>query len=70
MLQHQLSLHPGTGLLADFLVYDHVEQCYKPSESKVLEKENDGEYNWNSCRYVVFASWIPYESVIPYARLF
>jgi len=49
-LQHQLRLHPQTGLLADFLVYDHSERCYKPCEGKILEKDNDGEYNWNSCR--------------------
>ncbi len=52
VLQHQLRLHPQTGLLADFLVYDHSERCYKPCEGKVLEKDNDGEYNWNSCRYL------------------
>ncbi|DBA92104.1 TPA: hypothetical protein ACH3X1_015830 [Trebouxia sp. C0004] len=50
VLQHQLSLHPQTGLLADFMVYNHSEQCYKPCEGKMLEKDNDGEYNWNSCR--------------------
>ena len=53
VLQHQLRLHPETGLLADFLVYDHSERCYKPCEGKVLEKDNDGEYNWNSCRYLL-----------------
>ncbi len=53
VLQHQLRLHPQTGLLADFLVYDHSERCYKPCEGKVLEKDNDGEYNWNSCRYLL-----------------
>ena len=50
VLSHQLSLNPQTGLLADFLVYDHQKQQYMPCQGKVLEKDNDGEYNWNSCR--------------------
>ena len=50
VLQDQLALHPQTGLLADFLVYNPAEKRYKPSEGKVLEKDTDGEYGWNSCR--------------------
>ena len=39
-------------MLADFLVYDHSKKHYMPCQGKVLEKDNDGEYNWNSCRYI------------------
>ena len=50
VLQDQLALHPETGLLADFLVYSPSKKHYRPAKGKILEKENDGEYGWNSCR--------------------
>ncbi|KAL3157183.1 hypothetical protein ABBQ38_001422 [Trebouxia sp. C0009 RCD-2024] len=50
VLQDQLALHPQTGLVADFLVWSPSEKRYKPAEGKILEKDNDGEYGWNSCR--------------------
>lgn len=50
VLQYQYALHPQTGLLADFLVYNQAQKRYQPSEGKVLEKDTDGEYGWNSCR--------------------
>jgi len=31
VLQQQLALHPETGLLADFLVYNKSEKRYKPA---------------------------------------
>jgi len=37
---------PNTGLLPDFVVGDTP----KPSDPNFLESENDGNYNWNSCR--------------------
>lgn len=57
VLQDQLALHPETGLLADFLVYSPPEKRYKPSEGKILEKDSDGQYGWNSCRYGPAARW-------------
>ena len=52
VLQHQLALHPDTGLLADFLVYDHSEKTYKPSQGRILERDSDGDFGYNACRYV------------------
>ena len=52
ILRQQLALHPDTGLLADFLVYDHSQQKYKPSQGKILERESDGDFGYNACRLV------------------
>ncbi|OZJ04509.1 hypothetical protein BZG36_02237 [Bifiguratus adelaidae] len=48
VLQHQLSLNPQTGLVADFLELKGHQ--YVPPKGKVLEDKHDGDYNWNSCR--------------------
>ena len=53
VLQQQLKLHPDTGLVADFLVYNKAEKQYKPAKGKVLERETDGEFGYNACRYSV-----------------
>lgn len=50
LLQQQLALHPDTGLLADFLVYNKSEKRYKPSKGKILERERDGDFGYNACR--------------------
>ncbi|UQZ37223.1 beta-glucanase [Paenibacillus sp. PK3_47] len=46
------SLHTGysaaTGLLPDFVVYSGG--VYKPAAAGFLEDDNDGNYNYNSCR--------------------
>ncbi len=52
LLQQQLALHPKTGLLADFLVYNLAEKCYKPSQGKILERDSDGDFGYNACRRV------------------
>ena len=52
VLQQQLALNPDTGLLADFLVYDHSEDKYKPAKGKILERESDGDFGYNACRWV------------------
>ena len=52
VLQQQLALHPDTGLLADFLVYDHAQKKYKPSQGKILERDSDGDFGYNACRSV------------------
>ncbi|ORE04134.1 Six-hairpin glycosidase [Rhizopus microsporus var. microsporus] len=46
----QLTLHPQTGLIADFLSLDHRSGTYQPVHKKVLESKHDPDYNWNSCR--------------------
>ena len=51
LLQQQLALHPDTGLLADFLVYNKSEKRYKPSKGKILERERDGDFGYNACRF-------------------
>ena len=56
VLQQQLALHPDTGLLADFLVYDHSEKSYKPSKGKVLERDSDGDFSYNACRQALSCS--------------
>ncbi|KAI7908245.1 Six-hairpin glycosidase-like protein [Cokeromyces recurvatus] len=48
--QYQLTLHPQTGLIADFLQLDRRSKQYKPVTGQVLEDKHDGDYNWNSCR--------------------
>ncbi|DBA88439.1 TPA: hypothetical protein ACH3X2_004929 [Trebouxia sp. C0005] len=50
VLQQQLALHPETGLLADFLVYNKSEKRYKPSKGKILERDSDGDFGYNACR--------------------
>ena len=62
VLQQQYELHPETGLVADFLVYNHDEKCYKPAQGKVLERESDGEFGYNACRslsliYPAICTW-------------
>ncbi len=52
LLQQQLALHPETGLLADFLVYNKSEKRYKPSKGKILERDSDGDFGYNACRLV------------------
>ena len=52
VLQQQLALHPETGLLADFLVYNKSEKRYKPSKGKILERDSDGDFGYNACRFV------------------
>ncbi|ORZ05361.1 Six-hairpin glycosidase-like protein [Lobosporangium transversale] len=47
-VQHQLSLNP-TGLIADFLKLS-TNGYYEPAAHKVLESDNDKDFNWNSCR--------------------
>ncbi|KAG0087298.1 hypothetical protein BGZ93_005138 [Podila epicladia] len=47
-VQHQLHLNP-TGLIADFLKLA-ANGYYEPSRKKILESDNDKDYNWNSCR--------------------
>lgn len=44
----QYSLHPNTGLIADFMQWKHGQ--WKPVHGKILESEKDGDYNYNSCR--------------------
>ncbi|MBB5935826.1 glycosyl hydrolase family 8 [Streptomyces zagrosensis] len=39
---------PKTGLLPDFVV--NTTSTPKPASGKVLEDENDGDYDWNACR--------------------
>lgn len=51
LLEQQLALHPDTGLLADFLVYNKSEKRYKPSIGKILERERDGDFGYNACRF-------------------
>ncbi|KAL0041273.1 hypothetical protein WJX77_010658 [Trebouxia sp. C0004] len=50
VLQQQLALHPETGLLADFLVYNKSEKRFKPSKGKILERDSDGDFGYNACR--------------------
>ncbi len=38
----------GTGLLADFYVYDEGNNVYNAAPGWVLETGNDGEYNTNA----------------------
>ena len=52
VLQQQLALHPDTGLLANFLVYDHSDNRYMPSTGKILERDSDGDFGYNACRFV------------------
>lgn len=52
VLQQQLALHPDTGLLADFLVYDHSKNRYMPSKGRILERDSDGDFGYNACRFV------------------
>ncbi|KAF9372368.1 hypothetical protein CPC16_002463, partial [Podila verticillata] len=47
-VQHQLHLNP-TGLIADFLKLS-ANGYFEPSNKKILESDNDKDYNWNSCR--------------------
>ncbi|KAK3816397.1 MAG: Six-hairpin glycosidase-like protein, partial [Benniella sp.] len=47
-VQHQLYLNP-TGLIGDFLKVA-ANGYYEPALHKVLESDNDKDYNWNSCR--------------------
>ncbi|KAI1307043.1 hypothetical protein EDD11_004588 [Mortierella claussenii] len=47
-VQHQLHLN-STGLIADFLKLA-ANGYYEPSQKKILESDNDKDYNWNSCR--------------------
>ena len=57
VLEQQLALHPDTGLLADFLVYDHSQKKYRPSKGKILERDSDGDFGYNACRYVKGPAW-------------
>ncbi|ORY06305.1 Six-hairpin glycosidase [Basidiobolus meristosporus CBS 931.73] len=47
-IEHQLTLHPHTGLIADFLEFNGHE--YVPVKGEVLESKHDKDYSWNSCR--------------------
>ncbi|KAF8924899.1 hypothetical protein BGZ58_001322 [Dissophora ornata] len=47
-VQHQVQLNP-TGLIADFLKLA-TNGYYEPPRVKILESDNDKDYNWNSCR--------------------
>src|SRR5690606_32290997 len=38
---------PNTGLMPDFV----VENPAKPAPPRFLEKETDGDYSWNACRF-------------------
>lgn len=38
---------PATGLMPDFVVGDPA----KPAPPKFLEKDTDGDYSWNACRF-------------------
>ena len=58
LLEQQLALHPDTGLLADFLVYNKSEKRYKPSKGKVLERERDGDFGYNACRFAPHIHYI------------
>ena len=42
--------NPHTGLVPDFAVWDGALGAYKAPEGKVLEKDEDKVYFWNSCR--------------------
>ena len=57
ILQQQLALHPDTGLLADFLIYDHSDKKYKPSQGKILERDSDGDFGYNACRSVTCSNF-------------
>ncbi|KAL0043281.1 hypothetical protein WJX79_000224 [Trebouxia sp. C0005] len=61
VLQQQLALHPETGLLADFLVYNKSEKRYKPSKGKILERDSDGDFGYNACRvpWRLAVCWLP-----------
>ncbi|KAF9978159.1 hypothetical protein BGZ73_003540 [Actinomortierella ambigua] len=48
-VQHNVQLHPNTGLIADFLRIGR-SGYYEPHPKQILESENDKDYNWNSCR--------------------
>ncbi|RKP26628.1 Six-hairpin glycosidase-like protein [Syncephalis pseudoplumigaleata] len=50
IMDAQHRLHPDTGLVADFLVWNGSRAAYLPAKGKVLESSHDGDYNWNSCR--------------------
>ncbi|KAG0232340.1 hypothetical protein BGX31_005187 [Mortierella sp. GBA43] len=47
-VQHQLQLN-HTGLIGDFLKLA-ANGYYEPALKKILESDNDKDYNWNSCR--------------------
>lgn len=42
--------HTVTGLAPDFALWDAHTQAYKAAQGRLLEKEADGSYGWNSCR--------------------
>ncbi|KAG0225258.1 hypothetical protein BGW42_004580 [Actinomortierella wolfii] len=48
-IQHNVQLHPNTGLIADFLRVAK-NGFYEPHREKILESDNDKDFNWNSCR--------------------
>ncbi|KAG2182974.1 hypothetical protein INT44_005955 [Umbelopsis vinacea] len=48
-VQRQFSIHPNTGLLADFLQLNR-QGVYEIPRGEVLEDKHDPDYNWNSCR--------------------
>lgn len=48
-IAHQLQLHP-TGLMADFLKMNPQNKQYEPVSGRVLERNSDQYYSWNSCR--------------------
>ncbi|MBR6403812.1 MAG: hypothetical protein IKS48_10555 [Eubacterium sp.] len=45
-----LGINGSTGLLPDFVVPDKTTGKYKAAPAGFLEDENDGAYNYNSCR--------------------
>lgn len=57
VLEQQLALHPDTGLLADFLVFDHSQKRYQPSKGKILERNSDGDFGYNACRFADRPAW-------------
>lgn len=57
VLEQQMALHPDTGLLADFLVFDHTQKRYQPSKGKILERDSDGDFGYNACRFAERPAW-------------
>jgi len=48
-VQAQLDQH-STGLMADFVMYNHDLKRFEPVKGKVLERAHDPDYFFNSCR--------------------
>ncbi len=52
--QRNLDQHP-TGLLADFYMYDESHKVYNAATGRVHEKETDGSYWFNACRFAHYS---------------